>query len=68
MKYWRTRFLLLPVRNTPLTSVSQENYGMEQIKGFLKFLEGINKIKRGNDQRQLFQTRVGRFFLIYRTE
>lgn len=62
MKYWRTRLLLLPIRNTPLITVPQSTYGMQQIEGFLRFLEGINKIKRGSDHRQLFSTRVSMIF------
>ena len=58
MKYWRARFLLLPVRNTPISSEPQENNGMRQIEGFLRFLEGINKIRRSSEQRPIFQTRV----------
>ncbi|XP_057295818.1 GATOR complex protein DEPDC5-like isoform X1 [Hydractinia symbiolongicarpus] len=56
MKYWRTRFLLLPVRSTPFAP--REVDGMLQIEGFLRFLEGMNKIKRGTQNRQLFFSRA----------
>jgi len=64
MKYWRTRFLLLPVKRTPLNPTVKEDKRnhhsdhMGKIEGFLRFLESVNKIRRSNNARSLFQTRV----------
>lgn len=54
MKYWRTRFLLLPIRQAPLSASPPVYDSMQQIEAFLKFLEGMNKLKRGSVKRQLF--------------
>ena len=66
MKYWRSRFLLLPVKSTPLnpsvkeTKKDQGNQ-MLKIEGFLRFLENINKIRRTYTSRPLFVC-FGSFF------
>ena len=71
MKYWRSRFLLLPVRNTPLNpSVKEDkrNHQSDQmlkIEGFLRFLENINKIRRVYTSRPLFQTRVWLPYILF---
>eukprot|EP00794_Sanderia_malayensis_P014226 gene14226-15709_t len=55
MKYWRVRFLLLPVRDK---SHADANYSgdtkMIEIEGFLRFIEGLNCIKRPENRRLLF--------------
>ncbi|XP_065647417.1 GATOR1 complex protein DEPDC5 isoform X3 [Hydra vulgaris] len=58
MLYFRTRFLLLPVRQVPLsTSIQTENIVMQQIEGFIRFIETLNKIKRGTYNKDLFYCR-----------
>ena len=57
MKYWRTRFLLLPIRPAPYSTSPPIYDSMKQIESFLKFLEGMNKIRRGSVKRQLFGCR-----------
>lgn len=65
MKYWRTRFLLLPVKNTlvnpnvTLHANKHNSTEMVQIEGFLRLLENMNKIKRGPSNRHLFSKRAG---------
>ena len=59
MKYWRVRFLLLPRRD--LSDENTKYSGdtkMIEIEGFLKFIEGLNGIKRPINQRMLFICRV----------
>ena len=62
MKYWRMRFLLLPRKDN---SDEQTKYSgdtkMIEIEGFLKFMEGLNGIKRPINQRMLFICRVCMF-------
>ena len=59
MKYWRIRFLLLPRRDQSNESTKYSgDTKMIEIEGFLKFIEGLNGIKRPINQRMLFICRV----------
>ena len=62
MKYWRMRFLLLPRKdNSDEGTKYSGDTKMIEIEGFLKFMEGLNGIKRPINQRMLFICRVCMF-------
>ena len=66
MMYFRTRFLLLPVRQVPLSTLVQtDNIVMQQVEGFIRFLEALNKIKRGSYNKDLFYCRVSAWIFNY---